>query len=77
MSTNGRGIVRRLDQKCELVEFSERNLGEAVESQVHQEVAIGEFFLLFTLTPQGAVPTGTVGFSVKNTTGSFDYVTVN
>jgi hypothetical protein len=32
---------------------------------------------LFTLTPQGSVPTGTVGFSVKNTTGSFDYVTVN
>jgi len=32
---------------------------------------------LFTLTPQGAVPVGTVGFSVKNTTGSFDYVTVN
>ncbi len=32
---------------------------------------------LFTLTPQGTVPTGTVGFSVKNTTGSFDYVTVN
>jgi VCBS repeat-containing protein len=32
---------------------------------------------LLSLTPQGAVPIGTVGFSVKNTTGSFDYVTVN
>ena len=32
---------------------------------------------LFTLTPAAPVPTGTVGFSVKNTTGSFGYITVN
>ncbi|MCI0447625.1 Ig domain-containing protein, partial [bacterium] len=32
---------------------------------------------LFTLTPAAPVPTGTVGFSVKNTTGSFGYMTVN
>lgn len=32
---------------------------------------------LFTLTPQVNVPAGTVGFKVKNTIGSFDYVTVN
>ena len=32
---------------------------------------------LFTLTPQATVPVGTVGFKVKNTTGSFDYVAIN
>lgn len=32
---------------------------------------------LFTLTPQAIVPVGTVGFKVKNTIGSFDYVSVN
>jgi hypothetical protein len=32
---------------------------------------------LFTLTPAAPVPTGTVGFEVKNTTGSFGYITVN
>jgi N-acetylneuraminic acid mutarotase len=32
---------------------------------------------LFTLTPVGSVPSGTTGFAVKNTTGSFDYVTIN
>jgi Big-like domain-containing protein len=32
---------------------------------------------LFSLTPQAIVPVGTVGFKVKNTIGSFDYVTVN
>jgi hypothetical protein len=28
-------------------------------------------------TPVGAVPTGTVGFQVKGTTGSFDWIHVN
>jgi len=32
---------------------------------------------LFTLTPPASVPVGTVGFKVKNTTGSFDYVSIN
>lgn len=32
---------------------------------------------LFTLTPQANVPSGTVGFKIKNTTGSFNYVGVN
>lgn len=32
---------------------------------------------LFTLTPKAAVPSGTVGFYVKGTTGSFGYITVN
>jgi hypothetical protein len=32
---------------------------------------------LFTLTSAAAVPVGTVGFQVKNTTGSFDYIIVN
>jgi hypothetical protein len=32
---------------------------------------------LFTLTPQAIVPVGTVGFKVKNTIGSFDYVSVD
>lgn len=32
---------------------------------------------LFTLTPKAAVPSGTVGFYVKATTGSFGYITVN
>jgi hypothetical protein len=32
---------------------------------------------LFTLTPQANVPSGTVGFKIKNTSGSFDYVAVN
>jgi hypothetical protein len=32
---------------------------------------------LFTLTPQAVVPVGTVGLKVKNTIGSFDYVTIN
>jgi glucose/arabinose dehydrogenase len=32
---------------------------------------------LITLTPVGTVPTGTVGFQVKATTGSFDYINVN
>lgn len=32
---------------------------------------------LITMTPAAAVPTGTVGFRVKATTGSFNYITVN
>jgi len=32
---------------------------------------------LFTLTPRANVPVGTVGFQVKNSTASFDYVAVN
>lgn len=32
---------------------------------------------LFTMTPAASVPTGTVGFQVKKTTGIFDYITVN
>lgn len=32
---------------------------------------------LFTLTPAAAVPSGTIGFAVKNTTGTFEYITVN
>lgn len=32
---------------------------------------------LFTLTPAAPVPVGTVGFQIKNTTGSFDYINVN
>jgi hypothetical protein len=32
---------------------------------------------LFLLTPQSNVPVGTIGFKVKNTIGSFDYVTIN
>jgi VCBS repeat-containing protein len=32
---------------------------------------------LFTLTPAVAVPVGTVGFQIKNTMGSFDYIVVN
>ena len=32
---------------------------------------------LFTLTPAAPVPSGTVGFQAKNTTGSFGYITVN
>ncbi len=32
---------------------------------------------LFTLTPATPVPSGTVGFEVKNTTASFGYITVN
>lgn len=32
---------------------------------------------LFTLNPAAAVPVGTVGFETKNTTGKFDYITVN
>jgi hypothetical protein len=32
---------------------------------------------LFTLAPAGAVPNGTVGFAVKNTTGRFAYIAVN
>lgn len=32
---------------------------------------------LFTLTPVAAVPSGTVGFEVKNTSGSFGYIMVN
>ena len=32
---------------------------------------------LFSLTPIGTVPTGTVGFQAKNTTGSFSYIQVN
>jgi hypothetical protein len=33
--------------------------------------------MLFTLTPAGVVPLGTVGVQVKNTTGSFGYIQVN
>ncbi|MCI0613957.1 Ig domain-containing protein, partial [bacterium] len=32
---------------------------------------------LFTLTPIGTVPTGTIGFQAKRTTGSFGYILVN
>jgi hypothetical protein len=32
---------------------------------------------LFTLTSHASVPVGTVGFQVKNTNGSFDYVAVH
>jgi uncharacterized repeat protein (TIGR01451 family) len=32
---------------------------------------------LMTFTPVAAVPTGTVGFQAKSTTGTFDYITVN
>lgn len=32
---------------------------------------------LFTLTPGGAVPNGTVGFAVRNTTGRFAYISVD
>jgi hypothetical protein len=32
---------------------------------------------LITLTPKGTVPTGTVGFQAKDTTGFFDYINVN
>ena len=32
---------------------------------------------LITLTPKGTVPTGTVGFQAKDTTGLFDYINVN
>jgi len=32
---------------------------------------------LFTLTPKATVPSGTIGFEVKATTGSFGYITVN
>lgn len=33
--------------------------------------------LLFTLTPATAVPSGTIGFEVKSTTASFNYIQVN
>jgi glucose/arabinose dehydrogenase/uncharacterized membrane protein len=32
---------------------------------------------LITLTPKGTVPSGTVGFQAKDTTGFFDYINVN
>jgi glucose/arabinose dehydrogenase len=32
---------------------------------------------LITLTPKGTVPSGTVGFQAKDTTGFFDYIIVN
>ena len=32
---------------------------------------------IISMTPAATVPIGTVGFKVKATTGTFDYITVN